>query len=194
MVSRDEFGKLVIVMKSVYADPKFMADKYAVDKWYELLCDLDPGTLKMAIDKHMMTSEFPPTIASLRKLCVVNTGLNEQEACALLRKALRNGIYGAEEEYSKLPVEVQKAVGSPENIREWCQLPGDEIETVIMSQFLRSYRVVQKRVEENLCLPERMRTLITATVAKLLPEKKKEDVDDAVLPPEDLMERIRYAE
>lgn len=39
--------------------------------------------------------------------------LNELEAWSLVEKAIRNSIYNSQEEFSKLPPLVQKAVGSP---------------------------------------------------------------------------------
>lgn len=45
--------------------------------------------------------------------------LNELEAWSLVEKAIRNSIYNSQEEFSKLPPLVQKAVGSPNVLRLW---------------------------------------------------------------------------
>lgn len=86
-----------------------------------------------------------------------NDLLNEQEAWALVAMACRNGYYGSEEEYSKLPPAVQKAVGSPDNLKAWSQVPADEFNTVTSSNFQRAYRTVVQRVQSEQALPEGMR-------------------------------------
>ena len=82
------------------------------------------------------------------------------EAWLLVSKALRNGTYGAIEEFNKLPPLVQKAVGSPHNLRNCSQTDTNSIENAVQSNFMRSYRLVVNRENEIKQLPADVRTLI----------------------------------
>jgi hypothetical protein len=70
--------------------------------------------------------------------------MNEMEAWSLVRKAISNGYYGAEEEFAKLPDDVKRAVGSASQLRTWAMDSGFN-EGVAMSQFQRVYRTQQER-------------------------------------------------
>lgn len=97
-------------------------------------------------------SEWPPAIGKVRQVMIARRpqdGRTELEAWDLVRKALRNGTYGAEAEYAKLPEDVQRAVGSPAQIRAWAAAPEEETETVMQSNFLRSYRAVQEQIKQE---------------------------------------------
>ena len=112
---------------------------------------------------HSDTSGFAPSIGQLiNKLHEVQSPqeLNEMEAWLLVSKALRNGTYGAVEEFNKLPPLVQKAVGSPDNLRNWSQTDTNSIENVVQSNFMRSYRLVVNRENEIKKMPADVRTLI----------------------------------
>ena len=82
------------------------------------------------------------------------------EAWALVSRALRNGYYGANEEFEKLPPLVQKAVGSPGNLRNWAQTDAKSIENVIQSNFMRAYKTVVNREKEVERMPADVRALI----------------------------------
>ena len=85
------------------------------------------------------------------------TSVTAQEAWSLVRRSLRNGIYGYQEEYDKLPMDVQKAVGRPEQLREWALLNEDELDTVTASNFRKSFDVVARRQEEFERIPAAIR-------------------------------------
>lgn len=143
-MEREEFKVLVKGMKAVYADAKFIADKDAFDVWYGLLKDLDYNKASAAIQKHMMTSKYPPTIADIREQCVSlsqERPLDELEAWSMVRRALRNCGYNFEEEYNKLPALVQRAIGSPGQLFQWAT-DEEYNDSVASSHFMRSYRAV----------------------------------------------------
>ena len=187
MASEQEFGILVKAMKAVYAKPDFLPDDAAIEVWYQMLRDLDYSTLAKAVQKHMMTSPYTPTVADLRAAAAEfsappDCGIPALEAWSLVRRAIRNAIYHAEEEYAQLPVPVQKAIGSPGNLREWAQMDTETVESVQQSQFLRSYRATVQRERELAQLSPAMRSLLEGTAARmlgaekaaLLPEQEKE--------------------
>ena len=71
----------------------------------------------------------------------------------MVSKALRNSTYGSEEEFNKLPPEVQCVVHDPGQLKQWAMSPADEVETVIASNFMRSFRAKQKVNREYMALP-----------------------------------------
>ena len=94
--------------------------------------------------------------------------MTDLEAWALVRKALSNGTYGAEQEFAKLPPLVQKAVGSPANIREMAQADMESVATVFQSQFLRAYRSETQRAADLAKLSPKLRTLLEGTTANMI--------------------------
>lgn len=159
-MERSEFAVLVKAMKAVYSDPKFIADQDAFNVWYELLKDIPYNLCQVSIHKYMSTNKFPPTIADLRKIVSEVTTpdkMNEGEAWALVYRAICNSAYNAREEFEKLPHECQKAVGNPAILKEWAGLDMSEVNTVIQSNFMRSYKVECKRSQEYDALPNHVR-------------------------------------
>lgn len=162
-MDKDKFKVLVKAMKAVYTDPKFIPDKYAFDVWYSLLQDLEYETASIAIEKYMLSNKFPPTISDIREQYTSVTNpeqLSEMEAWSLVSRALRNGYYGAEQEFDKLPKIVQKAVGTPSQLRNWSQTSIESIENVIQSNFMRTYRAVVSREKEIEKMPVRIQEVI----------------------------------
>lgn len=86
-------------------------------------------------------------------------------AWGLVSKALRNGTYGAVKEFNKLPPLVRQAVGMPDNLKNWATSDYQTIETVIQSNFLRTYETVVKRANEINRMPDNIKSLIEKTNA-----------------------------
>lgn len=145
-MTREEFGILAKGMKAIYTDPKFMPDADAMDVWYGFIGHLDYPTASKAVKHHIMTSTFPPTV---KDILDKTAGPEESESLAwdAVRKAVRNGIYGAEEEFEKLSDLAKAAVGSPSSLREWAGMPSDQVETVIQSHFVKRFRILQERAK-----------------------------------------------
>ncbi len=165
-MTKDQFKVLVKAMKAVYADKNFLPDYDAMNVWYTLLCDLDYEIVSKAIQKHMMSSSFLPTVADIRTAAAQfkPSGelqqMSELDAWERVRKAIGNSIYNSESEFSKLLPVIQKAVGSPHNLEEWATLDTDTVNSVVQSNFLRSYRAMVKREIEMQKLSPAVRDLI----------------------------------
>ena len=153
-MEKDEFKKIVKGLKSIYADPKFIADQFAYDMWFALLCDLPYEVVSMATKAYMQSETFPPTPADIRRYAYkvtspVTEDMSEIEAWGLVRKALNNGYYGAEVEFEKLPPLIQETLGNPARLREMSQLDMSEVETVEQSHFVRNYRAKLESHRKN---------------------------------------------
>ena len=169
-MTQEQFSTLVKGMKAMYPDPKFIADKYAADLWYQMLSDLPYEIANAAVQKHILTSSFPPTVADIRKAATALTTPQEQnaeEAWSRAKLAIRNGIYHAEEEFAELPEAVQRAIGSPDNLRNMAMMDSEDLNTVEKSHFIRTYNVELTKSRENALMPERMKALIEKTLERL---------------------------
>ena len=122
----------------------------------------------MALKAYILsdTSGFAPNIGQLVakiRLLTKPQELSEMEAWSLVSKAIRNSGYNSVEEFAKLPPLVQKAVGTPDNLRNWAVSDYRTIESVIQSNFLRTYGTVVKRESEINCMPNEIKALIDKT-------------------------------
>ena len=89
--------------------------------------------------------------------------LTPAQAWAIVSRAASNGIYGAEDEFQRLPEELRYFVGSPARLKSWAMMDRSELETVVASTFLRSFRedeVKIRRSEASCLLPARERPLL----------------------------------
>lgn len=167
-MTRDETVKIIRIMCDCYPNYKPSNLSETVDVWNMMLEEYSYSQISMALKAyvHSDTSGFAPSIGQLiNKLHEVQTPqeLNEMEAWLLVGKALRNGTYGAVEEFNKLPPLVQKAVGSPDNLRNWAQTDSESIENVVQSNFMRTYRIVVNRAKEYQKMPKDIKALIENT-------------------------------
>ena len=184
-MEREEFKTLVKAMKAVYAQPTFIPDQDAFNVWYGLLEDLSYKQVNIAVQKHMLTERFPPTIADLREKSneVIEKQLEEMselEAWSLVRKAIGNSGYHSEEEFQKLPEACKIAVGTASNLREWALMDSDQVATVEQSHFIRNYRTAVKRLSEEKKIPESLRKLIAAEREKhsLIERRKQAEIEE----------------
>lgn len=164
-MTRNETVKIIRIMCDCYPNYKPSNLSETVDVLNMMLEEYSYSQISTALKTyvHSDTSGFAPSIGQLiNKLHEVQSPqeLNEMEAWMLVSKALRNGYYGAVEEFNKLPPLVQKAVGSPDNLRNWALTDSKSIENVVQSNFMRTYRTVVNRENEIKKMPADVRTLI----------------------------------
>ena len=164
-MTKNEVVKLLMTIQTFYPNYQVENKEFTINAWYSIIGDCDYKPMEKALRAYITTdtSGFAPSIGQLiNKLHEVQSPqeLNEMEAWSLVSKALRNGYYGAVEEFNNLPPLVQKAVGSPDNLRNWSQTDTNSIENVVQSNFMRSYRLVVNRENEIKKMPADVRTLI----------------------------------
>lgn len=158
-----EFGKLAAAIKTYYPKENMLPSDASMELWYDALKDIDYKSAEQGLKKYVMSNKFSPSIADIRE-CSLDferpRELNEMEAWSLVSKALKNGYYGAEEEFFKLPPIVQKAVGQPSQLRAWSQTDIESIENVIQSNFIKTYRAELIRAQQISKLPQGMQAAI----------------------------------
>ena len=167
-MTKNEVVKLLMTIQTFYPNYQVENKEFTINAWYSIIGDCDYKPMEKALRAYITTdtSGFAPSIGQLiNKLHEVQSPqeLNEMEAWLLVSKALRNGTYGAVKEFNKLPPLVQKAVGSPDNLRNWAQTDSESIENVVQSNFMRTYRTVVNRAKEYRKMPKDIQALIEST-------------------------------
>lgn len=184
-MTMQETGIIMDILVTAY--PRFYAGKDAPDPrkvmslWAEMFRD-DPVELVAAAVKALIATDekgFPPHIgavkASMRKL-VQPDEMTEMEAWRLVRRAIRGASMSpssrlitaegidnrtsAQKNFEALPPILQRVVGTPEQLAAWEQVEDDKIETVIQSNFMRSYRARAQQEREFQALPQDVRAMI----------------------------------
>ena len=169
-MTRDEFSLLVKGMKAVYTFESFLADDYSKEMWYVLLKDLPYQAASAALKAHMQTSAKVPTPADIRSGAYRLTQgeqLNDLEAWDMVSKAISRSGYHSVEEYEKLPEIVRKAVGNSRNLFVWSQMDTESVESVVQSQFLRTYRTECQRAEQRQIMSPDLQRLTADTLYQL---------------------------
>ena len=169
-MTREETIELLMMVQAAFPNYKPPDKTVAVNTWFLMLSDYPYQQVQMALKAYIATdtSGFAPSIGQIiDKMQMINSHAeqNEMEAWSLVSKALRNGNYKSREEFEKLPDLVKEAVGSPENIHNWAQADIKSIESVIQSNFIKSYRLVVSRQKEIQKLPKDIKAMISSNKA-----------------------------
>jgi hypothetical protein len=180
-MTREETKAILAVLKAGY--PNFYKDmtkedaKNTVDLWATMFADDSARLVTEAVKSLICTLKFPPTIADVKEkihLLTQPQGMSELEAWNTVRRAI--SYYDAQENYNSLPPMLQRLVGSPNQLREWAVMDRETVNSVIQSNFMRSYKVIAAREREQVMLPEsakKMRKML-AEVGKTMLDKPKE--------------------
>lgn len=158
--------------------------------WQNMFADDDPQLVGAAVKSYIVSDEsgFAPKIgqikAKMRELTEPETD-TEMEAWNLVRKALRNSTYHAEEEFLKLPGVLQRIVGAPEQLKVWAKMPEETVQSVIASNFQRSFRwkITEARRYEALPPDVKAAAASFAKTSFLSLDQHLEEMEQAALPP-----------
>ena len=190
-MKREETVQIIRIICDCFANFKPINLSETIDVWNMMLSEYSYKQISVALKSYILsdTSGFAPTIGQLVDMVHSVSKpqeLNEMEAWALASKAIRNSGYRYTEEFLKLPAIIQRAIGTPEQLHIWA-VDEDYNETVVMSNFQRSYRLVLMQKDESAKLPTEVQNLLSNAFdekSKLLidgREKKERVVDDSVM-------------
>ena len=155
-------GVLKAAYPAYYKDMSRRDAEGIVGLWQAMFADDPAEIVAAAVKAHIATDKkgFPPHIGAIKEAIVKLTApqeMTEAEAWARIFKATQNSTWNAQEEFDKLPQILQRLVGSPNQLREWAAMPADEVQTVVASNFQRSYRARAASEREFLALPSDIR-------------------------------------
>ena len=182
-MTKAETAMIMAILQAAY--PRYYAGqpqselKPVVSLWHELLQDVPYPVCAAAVKRLIATDEkgYPPVIGQIRAQITamqVSEIMTENQAWALVARAVRDGAYHAQERFDELPEDVQAAVGSARQLRDWAMLEESEVQTVVASNFQRSYRAAQQRRMEHARLPQDL--LLGAQRPEVLPAAAGGDV------------------
>ena len=170
-MTRQEALAVMAMLKTAY--PNFYKDlskediSAAVNLWATMFSDESIQVVTEAIKALICTLKYPPTIADVKEkihLLTQPQGMCELEAWDTVRRAI--SYYNAQENFNSLPPILQKIVGSPNQLREWALMDVDTVNSVIQSNFMRSYRVMAAREREYAMLPSSTKKFIAELTFK----------------------------
>ena len=158
-------GVLYAAFPSFYKDIRQEAVNSISKLWQEMFADDDFSVVMAAVKSLIATKVdgFPPTIGSVKeqieKMKYPNQ-MTEMEAWDLVNKACRNSSHHAREEFEKLPEVIQKTIGSPDQLRVWAQMDEGTVNSVIASNFMRTFKVKQSQQKEINMIPNDVKTFL----------------------------------
>ena len=171
-MTRQEALAVMAMLKTAY--PTFYKNfnkediSAAVNLWATMFSEESIQVVTEAIKALMCTLKYPPTIADVKEKIAMITQpptMTEMEAWQMVRRAIN--YYNANETFKRLPSILRRIVGSPNTLREWALMDIDTVNSVIQSNFMRSYKAKVAQEKEYAMLPSSTKQLIAGLAQKL---------------------------
>lgn len=200
-MKRQEVGIIMDILRAAYPRYYFGLSqtelKDAINLWAEMFAGDDVALVAAAVKSWIEADEkgFPPSIGQIKGKLRQITGAGRQEpteaeAWARIAAAVRNGLYGAREEFEKLPLPLQRIVGSPATLREWACMDSQELHTVVASNVQRSYRQIAAQEREMAKLPADVRAVVLQIAEQAQEPVKVELPQPRYISQEETVERM----
>lgn len=164
-MTREETEKIIFIIRANYPENYAKLSGKDLDlllaMWEQLLKDYSYEQVSLAVQNYLVNDTYgrAPKIGqiidSLQKVHMQNE-ISPLEAWNMVSRAIRNGIYGAQKEFDKLPPVVQKTIGSAQYLYDEA-ISGNYNVDVAKGQFLKAYAIVAQREKENAKLPQAVR-------------------------------------
>ena len=123
----------------------------AVSLYQEMFKDDDSKLVFIALKEVINTSEYPPTIATIKNK-MFNMTHKENDNTDLwnkLKNAIGRSSYYAQEEFDKLPEILKKYVRSPQRLQELASMDSDLINSVEKGIFMKQIENIKQQVKNN---------------------------------------------
>jgi hypothetical protein len=183
-MTADETKAVLAVIKVAFPGfSKGIDPDDVLNVWHDMFRDDDMKVVAEAVKILIATSKFPPTIAEVREKVMLVTRpqtdalMTELDAWNIVDKAI--DYYRAGENFMALPPLLKRLVGSPNRLKEWSCMDADVVNSVVASNFMRSYAAIMRREKEISMLPESTRAMIRNSENKLTLDFGKEQRDEA---------------
>lgn len=142
-MNREDIKRLLGMITITYPNFKLNDPALAVDVWHQILEPDDAQNIFDAFSVYARTdtSGFAPSPGKLHMMIAdrLSDEIDEGEIMTMLTLASRNANYGFQEEFDKMPKALQKAVGSPTNIRNWGQMEQDQL-NYTFNNIIKAYK------------------------------------------------------
>ncbi len=159
-LDKERFGNLLKGLKGAYSSPNFLPDDKSVKVWYQMLMDIPYEVLSLAVQHHIATGQYPPTIAEIRSRCadILCSELDDwTEAWSKVldvvsRYGLNNGQEGIKQ-LDRVTVEAVKRVGY------WAICNSENI-AIERANFRTAYEQIVEKEKQKAVIPEPLRLQI----------------------------------
>lgn len=169
-MNKQETAQIMAILKAAYPAYYAKISKeeaiVAVNLWADLFAAEDALLVAAAV-KALIASKvdsYPPSIGAVKEKILQLTcpqEMTEIEAWALVADAVRRTDWNhPEEQFKKLPKEIQAVLGSPGTLCEYGMVTEDHLNTVIASNFQRSYRAKKQNMRDYALMPESAKKLV----------------------------------
>lgn len=183
-----ETRKIIAVMSATWvaAFSKMTASQIdnMVAVWNRQMAEYTYHQVSVGLDVFTATENkgFPPSpgqvIACIKQTEPPAITETAMEAWAKLRKGIRNSGYHAKEEFEKLSEISQRAIGSPETMRDLALGPSRNVD-IEQNHFIRTYNELKDRKEAYDRLPANVKKLVEDPISRRIEQHK--DVDPMTL-------------
>ena len=141
-----------------------------VELWASCFAEEPYEVVLAAVQAYIVNNpaRFAPNIGQIKEQLRQLTHPDEPteaEAWTLVLNAISRSGYEARDEFDKLPPLVQKVVGSPNQLREWGLMSSETVQSVVASNFRKSYNTIREREAAMQKTPPSIREMF-ATLTK----------------------------
>ena len=164
-MTREDATRIIRIICAAYPNT-YNSDEVLMDAisvWSVVFAADNPKLVESALYTYVNEERFkapnPGQIRAIMQRIIHPDELSEGDAWNLVQRALSNGLYGAQEEFDRLPEDVQKAIGSPQWIHAVAS-DEDANMSVESSNFYRRYRQVMADKREKECMPPAVRKMV----------------------------------
>lgn len=170
-IDEKKFINLMKGLKAAYTSAAFLPDDKAVKVWYAMLKDLPLDALSLAVQKHIATEKFPPTIAELRAHCadIICADLDDwTEAWSKVLDVVSGyGLSNGQEGLKQLDAVTVEAV---KRVGYWAICNSENI-SIERANFRAAYEQIVAREKQNAVIPQRLAIQIEQRRQNLIQEK-----------------------
>lgn len=194
-MNRQETLMLMATLRAAY--PMYYAKqsvddaKAAVNLWQMMFAEDDAQIVSAAVKSFIATDTkgFPPVVGQIKaKLDMImreaygGGELTPMEAWAKVQKAIRNSAWHAQEEFDKLPDTIRAVIGGPSALRDYAMMDSETVNSVVASNFQRSFTARKDHVTEMRMLPADVKAFIETEQFKAIgawPKDEPKKLNDA---------------
>ena len=177
-MTRDDTKELLMTIKALYPNFDIKPEQMTatLNAWHLMLEEYPADAIGGALKIYVKTNDsgFAPSVSQIIGCMhkpVEMDRLTEGEAWHLVKKALADSAYNAKERFEELPPEVQRAVGGVEMLRAWGQMDSEEVNSVVASNFQRTYKAVIAQNNYAERVPAAISDLVKGLADKAAPDR-----------------------
>lgn len=184
-MTENETKKIIMTIEAAFPNWKPQApNDFVVNLWHKFLASFEQKEVARAVQIYIATdtSGFAPTIGQIIDrihILVEPEQLNDMQAWALVAKAIQDSSYNSKAEFAKLPLIVQKAVGSEQQLKIWATDENYNA-NVVSSNFIKTYRNVVQREKELAKMPVEIRSLIKSATEAVQPTLRTNGINNHI--------------